>query len=249
MSAIADPIHRPILSFDLDDTLWDNASVMRRAQTALFEHLDRQVPGHFGADAATLQRYWQEYVGAHVEMRHDLPRLRQRFLSEWFARRDTHAGGIVDLAWAEREAERAYAVFDRERQRVQPHAGVDTLLQSLGARFTLVAISNGTVEVMALAIGRHFRMAVNAHKVGYRKPDPRIFHWTLQQLGFAVGAVPMVHVGDCPNDDVGGALAAGIEAIWFNPVGVDRPAQWPARVREVSRLDDLPTVLGEMMPV
>ncbi|MDP8930204.1 MAG: HAD family hydrolase [Actinomycetota bacterium] len=45
-------------------------------------------------------------------------------------------------------------------------------------------------------------------ELGTRKPDPRIFHHVLGELGVAPGDA--IHVGDRVRDDIGGARAAGL---------------------------------------
>ncbi len=45
-------------------------------------------------------------------------------------------------------------------------------------------------------------------ELGTRKPDPRIFHHVLGELGVAPGDT--IHVGDRVRDDIGGARAAGL---------------------------------------
>ncbi len=46
--------------------------------------------------------------------------------------------------------------------------------------------------------------------VGFKKPDPAIFHWVLERLG--VGPAEAIHVGDT-EDDIDGARAAGVRPV------------------------------------
>jgi len=46
---------------------------------------------------------------------------------------------------------------------------------------------------------------------GIEKPDPRLFHLTLERLG--VVAADVVHIGDNEIDDIEGASAAGVRAL------------------------------------
>ncbi|MFZ5827553.1 MAG: HAD family hydrolase [Bacillota bacterium] len=63
---------------------------------------------------------------------------------------------------------------------------------------------------------------------GSPKPDPAFFHHVLEQLG--VDAADAFHVGDSWGADVVGALAAGVTAVLFDPVGCeDRPADHVVR--------------------
>jgi putative hydrolase of the HAD superfamily len=72
-------------------------------------------------------------------------------------------------------------------------------------------------------------------EVGASKPDPAIFLAALELAGVAPGEV--VHVGDSPEEDVAGALAAGIRPLLLrrDPAGAAGPADVPtvASLREL----------------
>lgn len=69
-----------------------------------------------------------------------------------------------------------------------------------------------------------FRAVADSGKLGFEKPDPRIFHWMADAL--AVPAEEIVHIGDVRGADVDGALAVGMFAIWY---GGDRSVDLGAR--------------------
>ena len=86
-----------------------------------------------------------------------------------------------------------------------------TDLAASGAR--LVVISNGFAPYQepvleALGLLRHFDEVVTPDRVGYAKPDRRIFE--------AAGPLD-AFVGDTLVHDVLGARQAGIEAVWLHP--------------------------------
>ena len=74
---------------------------------------------------------------------------------------------------------------------------------------------------------------IASEDVGVAKPDPRIFEIALARLG--TSAAEAVMVGDSWANDVAGAHALGIRAIWFNPDRAPRPAV-PAGVEELHSL-------------
>lgn len=63
----------------------------------------------------------------------------------------------------------------------------------------------------------HFRILVFSNEFGWLKPDPRIFHHTLEHL--EAGPDRAAHVGDVEELDVDGARAAGMLAIRYLPDG------------------------------
>jgi len=100
-------------------------------------------------------------------------------------------------------------------------------LRRLGLRLAAVSNSDGTAEQMLEETGlRSFLDAVvDSAVVGYEKPDPRIFEYTLRLVGAV--AESTLHVGDLYDADVVGARQAGLHAVLLDPyddwAGVDCP--------------------------
>ena len=123
-----------------------------------------------------------------------------------------------------------------------------TLLRSLADHYRLGLVSNFDHGPTARAvIARHgltdlFASTVISDGFGRRKPHPAIFAAALSQLG--VSAADAVFVGDSVADDVGGAQAAGMDAIWLNAGGVPLPEGSPAPRYTIARLVELREVLG-----
>ncbi|MDQ4131499.1 MAG: HAD family hydrolase [Actinomycetota bacterium] len=63
-------------------------------------------------------------------------------------------------------------------------------------------------DLQLLGLSELVDAGVFSSELGTRKPDPRIFHHVLGELGVAPGDA--VHVGDRLRDDIGGALMAGL---------------------------------------
>jgi putative hydrolase of the HAD superfamily len=76
-------------------------------------------------------------------------------------------------------------------------------------------------------------------EVGASKPAGALFAAALALAG--VGAGEAIHVGDSLSEDVEGARAAGIEAVWLRRDGQASPAdgEAPAGVRVIATLDAL----------
>ena len=81
----------------------------------------------------------------------------------------------------------------------------------------------------------YFDAVVSSAVVGYRKPDPVIFELACEQLG--VKAARVLHVGDRPDADGEGAVAAGIR-----PLIIDRhDAEGACGFDRVATLAHVPT--------
>ena len=91
-------------------------------------------------------------------------------------------------------------------------------LQTLRQRgIRLGVITNGGVErqqrkLELLGISSWFDAIVISEAEGVRKPDPEIFRRALARC--SVESSEAIFVGDHPDADIGGALNAGLRAVW-----------------------------------
>jgi putative hydrolase of the HAD superfamily len=102
-------------------------------------------------------------------------------------------------------------------------------LEAAGLRLAVVSNASGTMEKMLLehricGVGSIENVAmakvaviVDSHVVGLEKPDPRIFHLALAEVGVPPGRCWFV--GDSVHFDVDGARAAGLRPVHVDPYG------------------------------
>lgn len=103
--------------------------------------------------------------------------------------------------------------------------GVASAIDRLHGTYRLALICNtgytgGKVlrEVLKQhGLSDYFVTLVFSNEFGWLKPDPRIFHHTLEQLGATPAEA--AHVGDLEELDVDGARAAGMLAVRYLPEG------------------------------
>ena len=200
-----------LITFDLDDTLWDVAPVMHGAEAALRNWLAAEAPRLGPVPIEHLWAIRARLMSADPGLRHRLSELRRRIL--------LHA--LEEAGYPRHEAgelaELGFQVFLAARHQVQLFPEVHTTLEQLALRYTLGVITNGNADVRRLGLADYFRFALCAEELGVGKPDPHPFHTALQRAGLE--ATQAVHIGDHPGDDIAGAKAAGLRAIWFNPQG------------------------------
>ncbi len=130
------------------------------------------------------------------------------------------------------------------------NAGVPELLERLKKHYRLGLICNTgwtpgamlKIVLQRLGIFDYFDVLTFSDVVGVRKPDPQIFHLTLEGLGIAPDRA--IHVGNDPVIDVGGALGVGMWAVLLGPHR--DPPQSHGRVRVIEVLEDLPRILEEV---
>ena len=223
-----------LITFDLDDTLWDAPPVLRAAERALLAWLASHAPRlQEPAECLQAQRRWLlEQLPA---LQWQVSELRRRMLQR----------SLLLAGYAPEEttrlAEAAFVHFLAARQQVSLFPEVRPTLERLGAQYTLGVLTNGNADVQRIGIADYFQVACSAEQLGVSKPDPRAFHAVLARAG--VAAAQAVHIGDHPLDDIQGAQAAGMRAIWVNPHGL----AWhggPAPDAQIASLAELPALLA-----
>ena len=121
------------------------------------------------------------------------------------------------------------------------------LLHALAPRYRLGLVSNfdhGDTARRILSthgIAELFATVLISDDFGRRKPHPSIFTAALAQLG--VTPDEALFVGDSVDDDLLGAHAAGIPAVWLNAKNEPLPAGIPAPHCVIPQLSDLMGIL------
>ena len=215
--------------FDLDDTLFDHRRSARAALDAVhqafapsvaFDEFERH-------HAHYLEEMHLEVLAGRLSL--DDAR-RQRF------RRVFAALGVpLTDAEVDRAASAYRGGYVTARRAID---GAAELLAALAPRYRIAIVSNNLLDeqrdkLAYCRLDAHVQALVVSEEAGVSKPEPAIFRLALGRLG--VGAADAVMVGDSWSADVVGAVAAGIRPIWFNPLGLPRPAE-PPGVAEIRSL-------------
>lgn len=198
-----------LITFDLDDTLWDVRPVLHSAELVLRDWLARHAPNLNDLSVEALGAIRRAQLDAQPELRHRISELRRRVLCHALEEAGYPPGEACELA------ELAFEVFLEARHAVQLFPEVHPTLELLANHYTLGVITNGNADVRRLGLADYFHFALCAEELGIGKPDPRPFQEALRLAG--VAAEQAVHIGDHPSDDISGAQQAGMRAIWFNP--------------------------------
>lgn len=204
------------ISLDLDDTLWPFAPAVQHAEAVLHAWLLHHAPKT--ADTLTSPQVLRDLRTAferdRPELAHDMRALRAGSIRLVLER----SGEDVNLADA------AYDAFYAARQRVEFFEDALPALQWLSERYPLVAVSNGNADLTQTGGRQFFRTTLSAASFGAAKPAAAIFH----AAAASVNARPeeVLHVGDDPDLDVAGALAAGLQAAWIVRPDAPHDTRW-----------------------
>lgn len=242
------------LTFDLDDTLWDNRPVMERAEQGHYDWLDDALENELDASIAEqletgLGRYGQRFpLDAYVERRlamarrHPLRRgdftwLRERALVELLE--EFGLPRSAAFLWAAAAIERFLAL----RHELTPYAEVEDMLDALRPRYGLAAITNGNADLERLELASHFPVVIAAGELLAPKPDARPFLAALARLGSTPSRA--MHVGDSWKEDVLPALRLGMCVAWIDKHN-EQPTSLPMGVYRLAHVRDLPTLLDNL---
>lgn len=217
------------ISFDLDDTLYNNQPVMRSTEKKLIDFLASLLPER--ADVG--QNFWlycrEQALAQQPGLVHDVGALRLA----------SYVLGFIELGVTEikakQYADQAYAFFKHHRSDFTVPSSVIRLLSQLANKLPLVVISNGNVDTKAIGIDHYFKhiyhagVSVDTGHSGKenviqslkQKPEPDMFHLACQQLNILPGE--LLHVGDCGQADILGAMAAGCQTVWLSCYNVGKP--------------------------
>ena len=202
------------VAFDLDNTLWDVAPVLRRAEARVFAWLDERCPRITARLSIEDMRRTREALALREpHQAHDFTYLRITAL-EAHAREHGYEPAV---------ARAAFEVFLAARCEVELFADVAPALARLGARYPLASLSNGNADLARIGLRDTFAVCLHARDIGAAKPAPRCF----AALGAALALAPheILYVGDDPELDVAAAGAAGLRSAWVNRAGAPWPGQ------------------------
>jgi HAD superfamily hydrolase (TIGR01509 family) len=217
-----------VLSFDLDDTLYDNKPVIAAAEQAMLAALAQHAPQTRDTDS---DFWWQQrrlLAHADPEIRHDIGRLRLLGIE----------AGLVRLGLAKSAAgtiaQQVFAAFLTERTRITVPAPIKQLLVELAQHYRLIAMTNGNACVNKMGIGEHIEFCLRAGPDGRMKPYADMFVAAAKRLNVAPQQI--LHIGDSPRADVLGALTAGCQAAWLDIARLAPTVLPHVRITDVQQL-------------
>ncbi|MDG1389099.1 MAG: HAD family hydrolase [Halioglobus sp.] len=217
-----------VITFDLDNTLWDVEPALLRAEGAqrvwLLEHrpgtieqYDHQALWEF---KKSVWKRFPHFVHNVSAMRHQM--LLELQLAAGYEEEKAHEG-----------AKRAFAEFLAERHRVELYEEALGVLETLAKQYSLGALTNGNADIYKTDAGEYFDFAFLAEEFGASKPAPDMFHAAMATAN--VAADEIIHVGDNPEHDIQGAREVGMFTVWMNSQG----EQWPGGGRADQEIDNL----------
>ena len=222
------------MTFDLDDTLYDNRPVIH--------HVEEQVAlwlfQHHPVTASKPLAWWK---ALKAKLAKDDPWL-PHDVSLW--RFEQIRQGLMLLGYSETDARiaatDAMLEVHRLRNLVDVPDETHRVLAELAAKIPLVAITNGNVDPEKIGLAQYFQLILRAGPDGHAKPYPDMFLRAQEFLGLPAQSI--LHVGDHPVKDVMGAKKHGFQACWYNDRGLTLLATRKAKILpdlEINQIEQL----------
>lgn len=205
--------HIRAISFDLDDTLYDNRPVIERAEQWMVDYMRDTYLQTAMYDRAWWHRLKLQLQQEDPELREDVSLCRKAMLQQGLI-----CGGMV-VEQAREEADKIFALFLEVRSQVAVPERTREVLTALAQKYPLVVITNGNVLVERLGLDGHFQHVLKAGGGFRMKPAADLFHTMAQRLGLPPQQI--LHVGDDVTTDVAGAVLNGYRSAWLNDVAQD----------------------------
>lgn len=197
-----------LITFDLDDTLWDVRPALIKAEQAqnlwLQQHYPRAIENR---DSHDLNQRKRDLIKQQPHLIHHISRFRQIFLEQLLLDAGVPPDEACDAAM------QAFGAFIARRNDVELFKHAESVLEELNQDYTLAAITNGNADVSQTPLAAFFSFALKAEDVGAAKPAPDLFLAAMAQANSSPEQI--VHVGDSHDHDIVGAHGVGIRSVWL----------------------------------
>ncbi|TWR28208.1 noncanonical pyrimidine nucleotidase, YjjG family [Mucilaginibacter achroorhodeus] len=219
--------------FDLDHTIWD---FDKNAEETLQELYGTYELQEVGVDSAEV------FIETYTRHNHTLwAQYHLGLITKDALREARFKSTFLELGLAPDKIpanfEDAYVKLCPTKTNLFPHA--HETLRYLQDKYTLHLISNGFKDSQALKLdgcnlGGYFKNLIISEDVGVNKPDPRIFDHAVKTAGATIEESVMI--GDSIEADIRGAMGVGMDAIYFNPFHLDKPADVKVQIHDLKEL-------------
>lgn len=196
--------------FDLDHTLWDFEKNSALALENVFKMQDISIDmSDFLQLYIPINReYWERYRKDEI----DQNELRFGRLKDTFDLMELVIDDHVIVYLSEQ-------YLHYLPKYIHLYEGAIEILDYLRPKYNLHIITNGFAKIQEnklnnSSITHYFKTITNSEMAGVKKPNAKIFDYALNLA--ETKKENSIMIGDCIEADVGGALDAGMDAIFFN---------------------------------
>lgn len=224
------------ISFDGDGTLWDFEKVMRHSLNHVLKELEQIDPE--AADLLDIDKMIEVRERVAGEWKDKTANLEDLLFNRLQAFRET----LKDIGRPnDTLASHLNEVYLQHRfEDIELFEDVLPTLNALRSRYTLGLLSNGNSYPERCGLKGIFQFVVFSQDYGVAKPNPKLFQIAVEKA--RCSKQQLLHVGDSLENDVIGAMNAGIKCVWLNRQGMKHNSGIAVE-HQVSSLIDLQEIL------
>jgi putative hydrolase of the HAD superfamily len=222
------------MTFDLDDTLYDNWPYIIEAEKGLLNFIAKEYPDSSHLSRDDWQQYKQQALYNDPELFSDMGDLRRIILTKGLEGSGYRGKVLADAV------QTCFDWFYFERSNFKVGEAQCQLLAKLAERLPLVAITNGNVNTQQIGIDDYFQHTFKASRKNPMKPHAHMFDQAAAYLNVSRGSI--LHVGDNLEKDVWGATNAGFSSAWHacdRPMQIEKESVQVLPNVEIHQLDEL----------
>ena len=186
-----------VISFDLDDTLWDNSGVIEKCEQELYNFLCKKHPPfgeHYSIE--TMHRVSEQFLAQDVPHFDNMTTLRKAVIEHMLL----ETAGDLNLV------NQAFGVFYYWRNQIQIPELTYQLLDKLNKQYSLFAVSNGNSNLYWLGLMDYFEKHYIAGVDGRAKPSADMLHKICGLKN--IEPQELLHIGDNHDTDIQSSINA-----------------------------------------
>lgn len=219
------------ISFDLDDTLYDNKPVILAAEQAMVDFMAHHYSRCNSMGLSAWLSVKNKVACMQPELKHDVSLWRQATIKQ----------ALTELEYSEQEsmegAQRGFEHFLQVRSQVSIPEYSHHLLTRLASNFPIIAITNGNVCLKSIGLAKYFSHHFAAGNGRKMKPAADLFLDAQQALNLP--ASDILHIGDHLLTDISGAMQHGLQSVWLNLQSTKTPHYQLLPNIEIKQLQEL----------
>mgnify|MGYP001178677921 FL=1 len=197
-----------MITFDLDDTLWNNKPTITNAEIQTRKWIEDRVGTIDWGDLNDFLQLRETLIKKDKSIAWDISKLRIEIFKEKIK-------GLVSADDTTKLAEDAFSYFLKKRHEIELFPGVEGALKALSENYMLGVLTNGNADIYKLSIGKYFEFSISSLEAKDSKPNKTHFELAKSHLP-NLKYSEMLHIGDHQINDIFGAYALGVEVLWFN---------------------------------
>ena len=197
-----------LITFDLDDTLWDNYPTIIKAERETRKWIEGEVGKIEWGDFNDFLSLRDQLIKDDKSIAWDISKLRK----EIFRKKLSH---VTSEKYRDNIVDKAFEIFISKRHDVKFFDGVKNAIRDLSKKYILGVLTNGNANIYKFDIGECFEFSISSLEAKDSKPNRAHFDMALTKVK-DITFDSMLHIGDHQINDMYAANKLGIDCLWFN---------------------------------